>query len=416
MQSPPSHKSAAMQSGFLIVILAVLALVPAVDGLAIYLRPEWGPHRPLMLFFLWAVVVFLTALAATRQIALAMPGKTVALAGTVLIAVWFASSRLNAPSEYWATNYLARNLALLLVGWLLYSAYVARSAAQKRLVVVALLVGSTLHILLSMVVIAIEAGNPEYDWDSFYVGVTHTRHLSYRAMIQIALAAGLFATSRQGRERWIYAGALLFGLYFACLVGGRSVIVIGTLVAIACAVLGNPKLRRQNLLVVVALAIAAVPLSLIYVPPDPHWGVIRLQLGYYGQSGEGEVAQGRVILWKRALGLIAEHPWIGYGEGQFGRLADVKWRVHHPHSAPLQFLVAWGVIGTLAAFTLFANAVLAGFKSILAKREVILAPAALVVGIGTVSLIDGPFFYAYPAMVFVIACAMIKASADQPSA
>lgn len=416
MQSHHGLFRIALTSGWFLPVFAALAFAPMVVGISTYFEPSWAPHRPLMVFLQWALVVYFVGLIAAKKLTLVKPGQWVILAAAVLVGVWVASAQLNAVSKYWVNYYLARNFAILLIGWFVYSTFVKGAGEHKRALIAAVLAGSTLHILLSMVVIGIEAGNPEYDWKNFYVGVSHTRHLSYRAMIQIALAAGLFATSKEGRERWAFAAALMLGLYFACLVGGRSVIVIGTLVAIACALLGTPELRRKNLLLVVAMAVAAVPLSMIYVPPDPHWGVIRLQLGYYGQSGEGEVAQGRVILWKRALGQIPAHPWIGYGEGQFRLLADVKWRVHHPHSSPLQFLVAWGVIGTLAAFALFANAVFTGFKSILAKRETVLAPAALVVGLGTVSLIDGPFFYAYPAMVFVIACAMIKAAADQPSA
>ena len=194
------------------------------------------------------------------------------------------------------------------------------------------------------------------------------------------------------------------------------VIVAGVLVALWCVFVGRPELRKQNFFLTASVLITAIALSLLYVPPNEQWGIVRLELGYYGRSGEGQFAGDRNLLWARAIELFKDHPWIGHGEGQFGRLADVRWHANHPHNTLLQMLVAWGIIGTAAALYLFGYAIAPVWRQLARVPELAVAPCAVVAGLSAVSLLDGPFFYAYPAMIFVIAAVLIRAAASEVTA
>lgn len=404
-----------LSSGRFFPLLFLLAIVPVLNGWASYVTPHLVVHMPFLVLCQWLILGIFFALSTTKSITVVRPANANLLAALTIVGVSIFSAKFTAPSESAATYYLTSTVAHLLMAWLVYSAYVSRRAEEVRALFFAILVGITLQFILAYVVIALESGNPAYDWRRFYVGVSNVRHLGYLATIHVALAAGLLTTSDRRGERFIFALFLLFGLTFANLTGGRAAILAALGAALFCAIFGDKSRRKANLWLILALFAASIPLSMIHVPPGDHWGVDRLFLTLAGQTDTVNMGEGRMLLWERAIERFVEHPLIGYGVGQFRYMVRDLWVANHPHNTVLQSLVQWGLIGTAAAAVLLWTALRGSVSGVLNAPEHFVTPVAVVLGVGAVSVLDGPLYYPFPAMIFVIACALIKAASDARS-
>ena len=389
-------------------LLLGLALAPPVLAIWTYLDHALLKYRVagFRALCILAGITFLTLL--IRKIPLQRPRPMVLAAGLGLFLVSVASLNVAAISKIVAETYLTRNLVLLLFAWFVFSAYFQRSAEQRNALFVALLAGSTLFLLVILGVIAIHAGDPDYHWRAFWAGVTHTRHIGYFTTIHVAMAAALFSISDNRRERVVFALCLLLGFTVANMAGGRTSIVAGLIVAVSCVLIGDARRRRANTALVLALFAASVPLSMIYIPPHPLWGFQRLASTASGDAVQGGFVGSRELLWGRALERIPDHPWIGWGEGQFRSLQKGIWQANHPHNVVLQSLVSYGILGSLAIFVLVWTSLYRSLKAVWRDPHRHLVPLAIVFGLALLSVTDGPLFYLGPLQVFTLACVMAR--------
>ena len=119
-----------------------------------------------------------------------------------------------------------------------------------------------------------------------------------------------------------------------------------------------------------------------------------------------ESPNSRVRIWTNALSLIAEHPWLGVGFGEF----NFAWSLHpfpqrptaffdHTHDLPLQVLVELGIPLGLLVLTLLGYALwrafTAGRDAEGAEGAVMRAAFMIVLMIGIHSLLEYPLWYAY---------------------
>ncbi|MFL6664250.1 MAG: Wzy polymerase domain-containing protein [Rhizobacter sp.] len=119
-----------------------------------------------------------------------------------------------------------------------------------------------------------------------------------------------------------------------------------------------------------------------------------------------ESPNSRIRIWANALTLIAQHPWLGVGFGEF----NFAWSLHpfpqrptaffdHTHDLPLQLLVELGVPLGLLVLGLLGYALWRAFVASRAAdaRDASMLRAAfmIVLMIGIHSLLEYPLWYAY---------------------
>ncbi|MCB9908313.1 MAG: O-antigen ligase family protein [Planctomycetes bacterium] len=185
----------------------------------------------------------------------------------------------------------------------------------------------------------------------------------------VVAAMSVFLTSRnRGRALWLLITALAFALGFG--VSPVYAAVVALLVSCAVTLLfghgvaASARLGRL-LLVASALAMAAIGIA--------QWNETRTAAGPTDDAEqprestsalEADRAQGlqvRLDLWHSTLALIADHPMLGVGPGQFSRSfppyrsAEERERsshqgevqnpveVEHAHNDPLMALAEWGI-------------------------------------------------------------------------
>ncbi len=129
-------------------------------------------------------------------------------------------------------------------------------------------------------------------------------------------------------------------------------------------------------------------------------------------SGAGDVSSSRFGIWANTLALIAAHPWLGVGFGEF----NLAWSLtpfpgrpgaffDHTHDLPLQFAVELGVPLALLLTGLLMWALAAAFRAAFTRPQLrqgeasdssnLRAAFLMVLMISVHSLLEYPLWYAY---------------------
>ena len=126
----------------------------------------------------------------------------------------------------------------------------------------------------------------------------------------------------------------------------------------------------------------------------------------------------RINLWKYGYAIFLENPYFGKGPGGFaiaayndfyaqksyGDLAiDVTFTHNHPHNFIIQFIVEWGIVGTLLIFILL---IMLSIKSLryffMFKKHHLLISGLSVIGLTIHGLVDGALYHATFTFYFVL--------------
>ncbi|MSU88642.1 hypothetical protein GE300_03280 [Rhodobacteraceae bacterium 2CG4] len=291
--------------------------------------------------------------------------------------------------------------------WLLSRA----APAAGRALVGALAAQPLVHLPVLVALYLLYLDDPAHNWLGGPVGYWHVR--AWGMLLAAALAAGfgLYVRARPavaGHLAWAVILALLAGLL--AFSGTRSGL-LGALAGIALgAVLLPGALRR---LPVLALAMAAGgALSLLPTPPTRHWGLINGLAETTAADAETR-SGGRLSLWSDTIALIGERPWLGWGHDQFryARPMPPELEVIHPHSAPLQFLFDFGLIGGLALALLLLLLWLRAIGA--ARREPGAGRTGALMALNALlatAMIDGALYNAETLLAVAICFAVLLAS------
>ena len=143
----------------------------------------------------------------------------------------------------------------------------------------------------------------------------------------------------------------------------------------------------------------------------------------------------RIELWKYGYIIFLESPYFGKGPGGFAvaayndfyaqksygdMLIGHSFTHNHPHNFVIQFLVEWGVIGTLLIFILLITLSIKSLKHFFIFKDYhLLIPGVSIVGLTSHGLIDGTLFHATFTFYFVlflsILCSEISKKTDKNS-
>lgn len=254
----------------------------------------------------------------------------------------------------------------------------------------------------------------DFPWARFGVGVTNVRHLGYISLTLTGISAGLWMTARRGRAELLPATLFFVGAFLLMWSGGRGAFV-ALLIQLGFLLIIAPTERRIRLGVCFAAALViATVLAGIYVPGSSFGpSNIFLRIDPVATSSERYLS-GRGEVWRQTVALIPQQLWFGYGEAQFRWLVPAaNGHYNHPHNLALQLMMQWGVVGT---FLFAAIMVRLGWKTLpLFKAPTALTYPCLAVmtGLLAVSMVDGPFFYPLPTVLFLLALATLIAETDK---
>ena len=126
----------------------------------------------------------------------------------------------------------------------------------------------------------------------------------------------------------------------------------------------------------------------------------------------------RINLWKYGYFIFLENPYFGKGPGGFAisayndfhanksygdLLINRHFKHNHPHNFIIQFVVEWGLVGTLLISTLLIKLCSSSLKYFFTyKKNHLLISGLGIVGIITHGLIDGALFHATFTFYFVL--------------
>jgi putative inorganic carbon (hco3(-)) transporter len=191
-----------------------------------------------------------------------------------------------------------------------------------------------------------------FSWIHPFLEFANVRFFSqYQAYTLVLMALPLALYRLQGwRRALVYFFAAAFWS-MQWLVAARSVWV-GFAVA-ACLVLVFARGQRQKWLLqqgAVVLAGGAICLLLVqFILSVPDANPMPRAISLLDRGPQS--AHFRLLLAGSALSMVAEHPWLGIGPGQFGLFYSLS-RAAHPHNTPLQLLAEYGLVAGTAGVLL----------------------------------------------------------------
>jgi exopolysaccharide production protein ExoQ len=249
-------------------------------------------------------------------------------------------------------------------------------------------------------------------WSSALPGFLSVRHLGIHAGAILALTAALALIRPEGPGRnWIY-GAVLLSATLLFWSGTRAGILgIGGAAIIAAMMLRRLPPAKPAILVALCL-LAAVPLSMIWLPPEPVFGIVRITATESLQAAEEGVAgfsAGRFPLWKQHWPLFLSSPWLGHGEGATFWLTELLGTQHiQPHNSIIQFVIGWGLIATLAmAYLAFRGWLLLHRAAM--RQSAAIPLVAMIDCLLAMSLLDGVLYFTRMTMLVAAGAAIVLA-------
>ena len=261
------------------------------------------------------------------------------------------------------------------------------------------------------------ANGYQIHFQALAVGFSNARFLNHTQTPLLPMIVLLCLLERPGsawRRTWFVLAAFWWALLYAT--QGRAT-CLGLAAGCAAALL----LRRQHargflkMMGLAALAGCVLYGCLFVLLP------MSTGLSAYGSAAEilqrtaADPVSGRQFLWRRALELVAQHPWLGVGPQHFAHHSADMGTGAHPHDWILQVASEWGLPALLCALVLAGL----GLRA-LARTSRRIAPAdgrkqdlaAVFIAATTAILVDGLFsgVFVMPqsrlAIALVIGCAI----------
>lgn len=399
----------------LLAALTLLVLVPVVLGALTFERSySFTRFRYFAVPLVAAEIAFLgVALWAGHRPAKAF--TEISTTTKTAWSVWFlcalAASVAVAPLGEYARYHLMLTVVHAIVALAVWDTLKRAPHERGNDLVLAMIAGIALFGLAVWTVLFALRNDPDFNWLRVGFGVSHVRHLSYFGVLAAGAGCGFAAYRQQGPTWNLAMTGIAIGSALCFWSGSRAGAGAVVLTGMVAVLLGESGRRiRAATGIVAGLGIGAT-LSLIWIPPHAMWGLPRI-LGVVQRGGGslGEVITNRDVLWYEAIRLIRDHPLIGYGEGQFRYLSRAGWIANHPHDVILQFLVQWGLLGTLAMAVIVWRAVPAEVRRLRKPLPRSLPALCGLLALGIEALVDGPLFYAYPTMAAGILLVVLNRS------
>ena len=197
----------------------------------------------------------------------------------------------------------------------------------------------------------------------------------------------------------------------------------GTIVAILstyffmCIILfiNKKKFRNEFLIVILSVFISIIFTQIIYNTSSDNFA--------FRSKDELLIIFDRINLWKYGYIIFLENPYFGKGPGGFAIAAyndfyanksygdfviDHSFTHNHPHNFFIQFLVEWGIIGTLLILVLFIKLIISSLKYFFKyKKYQLLISGLSLIGLTFHGLVDGALYHATFTFYFVLSLSIL---------
>ncbi len=237
---------------------------------------------------------------------------------------------------------------------------------------------------------------------------SHIRHTGYQVSAGISVLFAFLAVRPVAkRQLWSLTVALAVLCAFLFWMGGRGSIigVGGALIFVFILLLRRSANPSRFLVIVFACIVAGLVFSELFAVFD--WnGILETVTRTVGAKTAESLSSGRTEIWAAAWAAFVEHPVLGLGPGSYIHIPNKFYGVQ-PHSMILQFLLEWGVAGTI----LFAGLLIHGFVKglglhVLNNRRdidaVMMAAGSIIVCLTVQGPIDGTYFHPQPSLFLAV--------------
>lgn len=253
----------------------------------------------------------------------------------------------------------------------------------------------------------------DHSWVPYH---THVRHLSYHGMIAACLASIVAATQPRLRiPALALSASAVGGLVFF---GARGALFSWIAFAIFAVAVSRGIRRRlsvqllSTLLLASALSMSATNLGYT----NPFHGSLSDRVS----SVESAVhTTGRVKIWEKALGGLADSPILGQGADGYRVTEWVTRGTIQPHNTIVQFLVEFGVLGfaliALLLYKSFYSPTRQLFNAGRTTRASLTSRLILAClgGIGVYAMVDGLLYHAIPMLLIAIILALYSVTLNE---
>ncbi len=271
---------------------------------------------------------------------------------------------------------------------------------------------SALSIGLFMLVTAWQIENPRYLeplWWSNPPFNSHARHTGYQVTAALSICVCWFIDSG---SRYSKAWQLLFltGLWtFIFWLGGRGGMVAVSTVCLIVIYLLYSRNQLQDTLRFIGIMLVCSLLGLLLAEALAvfYWNGLFSALSRTANAENlNWASSGRLNIWKKALQSVQQHPVFGMGPRGYLLMPHVT-VTGQPHNAFVQFLVEWGVVGTVLFLGLWLQLFWQGCRKhiVMVKRlsRTSLMAGAVIVSLSVLGLVDGTYYYAQPSFYLALA-------------
>ena len=130
----------------------------------------------------------------------------------------------------------------------------------------------------------------------------------------------------------------------------------------------------------------------------------------------------RIEVWVASLNLLKENVFFGQGPNilillqangllEIGNWSKNNMMVSHPHNFLIQFLIEWGIVGTLLILFLMTKNMLKGIIILIKKQnKYLIIPVLNVAGLTAHGMVDGTYIHPVTVTFLLISNAMIAAN------
>jgi O-antigen ligase len=251
------------------------------------------------------------------------------------------------------------------------------------------------------------AGN---DWARLVPTLTNVRWAGLYAFAIFCTGVGFIRIDLKGQIHLRCYSCALFcasiGIALAFWTGTRAALA-AMLIAAMFLLLLFPS-RRPLLMFIITSSLIGFAVAAAMPTPHPFYGIGRI-VGSLAPVIDGQsISSGRWQIWLDMLDKITMKPVMGWGIDQFRySFPEGVQSIRHPHNGLMQLVFSSGLWG------MFAAALITGqfIKRVPGKlvHPYQFAAVTYVLGMCAYGLADGPFYFTYPVMNFLVAVACVIA-------
>ena len=248
-------------------------------------------------------------------------------------------------------------------------------------------------------------------WSNYFPMSGNIRHAGFNMLVAVAAAIGLVFSAKNKVDALL--GALGLLLVCGCLVwlGGRGS-MLSLIIGISFAWwVVSPKVFLWKK----AAVIGSVLLSVVLAEQLSQFkfnGLRNSVSKSVAAEDFNRLSSGRLVIWQDSMEKLEGHWVMGFGSQAYLMLPDrVVRKTSSPHNVFVQFLLEWGVIGTLLFSALFATLLynIACVSTQLhgqSERGLVFSASAIVVALSAHGLTDGTFYHGKASFYLALAAAL----------